>query len=159
VTATLDAVTKKKDGPEPSAEQKLAEELVAQAVLSWVPSTLARQAHAQRGRDGHGSWCPARRRAAWIGPVGLPPGRRHYCDEDDRPVAWVTGQRMADAGRAWLAMSGSHAETGLVPVLLAEAHSGARDAGMLPDFGFFWPAEVGLLDQMSARDVLAAGWG
>jgi hypothetical protein len=31
MTATLDGVTKKKDRPEPSAEQKLAEELVARA--------------------------------------------------------------------------------------------------------------------------------
>jgi Domain of unknown function (DUF4253) len=66
---------------------------------------------------------------------------------------------MPDVGRAWLAVSGAHAETGLVPVLLAEARPGAREAGMLPDFGFFWPAEVDLLDQMSAQDVLAAGWG
>jgi Transposase, Mutator family len=39
MTATLDAVTKKKDKPEPSAEQKLAEELVARAREQGVSLT------------------------------------------------------------------------------------------------------------------------
>jgi hypothetical protein len=39
MTATLDAVTRKKDKPEPSAEQKLAEELVARAREQGVALT------------------------------------------------------------------------------------------------------------------------
>jgi transposase-like protein len=39
MTATLDGVTKKKDRPEPSAEQKLAEELVARARVQGVSLT------------------------------------------------------------------------------------------------------------------------
>ena len=39
MTATLDAVTRKKDRPEPTAEQKLAEELVARARAQGVALT------------------------------------------------------------------------------------------------------------------------
>jgi len=39
MTATLDGVTRKKDRPEPSAEQKLAEELVARAREQGVSLT------------------------------------------------------------------------------------------------------------------------
>jgi hypothetical protein len=34
-----------------------------------------------------------------------------------RPVAWVTDEPVPDAGRAWLAISGMAAKTGLRPVL------------------------------------------
>jgi putative transposase len=47
MTATLDGVTRKKDKPEPTAEQKLAEELVARAREQGLSLT---------GPDGTGCW-------------------------------------------------------------------------------------------------------
>ena len=57
---------------------------------------------------------------AQVGPVTLPPGRRQYSVDDGQLVAWVTVEKMPDAGRAWLALSAAHSATGLVPVLLQE---------------------------------------
>jgi hypothetical protein len=66
---------------------------------------------------------------------------------------------MADAGRTWLALSAAHAQTGLVPVLLAPAGSIPQpEAAELPDFGFYCPANPAFLDQMSAATILANGW-
>jgi len=94
---------------------------------------------------------------AQVGPVALPPGRRQYSEDDDLLVAWATVDPMPDAGRAWLALSAAHAETGLVPVLLEPAPP-AEERGGRPYFGFYLPADVALIDQMSAENVLAKGW-
>jgi len=92
-----------------------------------------------------------------VGPVTLPAGRRQYSEDDDQLVAWATEDPMSDAGRAWLALSAAHPETGLVPVLLEPA-SPIEERGGQPDFGFYLPADVALMDQMSAETVLARDW-
>lgn len=95
---------------------------------------------------------------AQVGPVTLPPGRRQYSVDDGKLVAWVTVDKMPDAGRAWLALSAAYPATGLVPVLLQEDRPDQRPEGWEPSFGFFRTADVTLLDRMSASDVLAAAW-
>jgi hypothetical protein len=93
-----------------------------------------------------------------IGSVSLPPGRRHYCDEEDGQLAaWVTATPLAEAGRTWLALSRTHASTGLVPVLLADV-TDRDDPNALPFFGFYSPADVALLNQMSAAALLTSAW-
>src|SRR5215471_17604026 len=94
---------------------------------------------------------------AQVGPVTLPAGRRQYSDDDDLLVAWSTEDPMPDAGRAWLALSAAHDETGLVPVLL-ESATPIEELGWRPYFGFVHPADVALMDQMSAQTVLARDW-
>jgi hypothetical protein len=95
---------------------------------------------------------------AQVGPVTLPPGRRQYAVDDGQLVAWVTVEKMPDAGRAWLALSAAHSATGLVPVLLQEDRLDRRPDGWEPYFGFFHPVDVTLLDAISAGDVLTAAW-
>jgi hypothetical protein len=92
-----------------------------------------------------------------VGPVTLPAGRRQYSEDDGQLVAWATEDPMPDAGRAWLALSAVHAETGLVPVLLEPAPT-AGDHGDPPYFGFYLPADVALMDRMFAETVLARDW-
>ena len=89
MTATLDGVTRKKDRPEPTAEQKLAEELVARAreqgvsltgpdgLLKQLTKTVLETALNQEmtehlGHDKHAR-SPARR-----GMCGTEPGPRRY---------------------------------------------------------------------------------
>jgi len=98
---------------------------------------------------------------AQIAGVALPAGRRIYDEDGTELLAWVTSQPMADSGRAWLALSDAHAETGLVPVLLPDSGSeDAESAAALSgwDFGFGVPKDITLLDSMSAADVLAEDW-
>jgi hypothetical protein len=94
---------------------------------------------------------------AQVGPVALPAGRWHYAEDDDDLVAWATVDPMPGAGRAWLALSAAHAATGLIPVLLQPAPPDPELGGQ-PNFGFYHPVDVALLDQMSAEEVLAAHW-
>ena len=99
--------------------------------------------------------------AARVGPVHLPAGRRRYSDQDDgdQLVAWVTEQPMAEAGRAWLALSKVHPETGLAPVLLVGLPWTDFQGRRRPaDFCFHEPADLALADQLPAREVLADGW-
>jgi hypothetical protein len=100
---------------------------------------------------------------ALIGSVALPAGQRVYTEEgDERLVAWVTSEPMADAGSAWWELSQARAETGLVPVTLASRERIDRDGYdsrlSWDDFGFWHPEDVGLLDGMSAEAVLATYW-
>jgi hypothetical protein len=95
---------------------------------------------------------------AQVGPVRLPPGRWQYAADDGQLVAWVTVDQMPDAGRAWFDLAAARSVTGLVPVLLQEDPPDRRVGGAAPYFGFFHPADVALLDRMSAGDVLAAAW-
>jgi hypothetical protein len=48
------------------------------------------------------------------------------------------------------------AGTGLIPVLLEPAPPIPADTE--PYFGFYWPVDVALLDQVSAESLLAWGW-
>ena len=96
-----------------------------------------------------------------IGGTALPAGQRVYDEDGTGLLAWVTAQPLADPGRAWLALSGAHAETGLVPVLLPGPGSeSAEPTAPLSgwDFGFGVPKDITLLDSMPAVDVLAQAW-
>ncbi len=55
-----------------------------------------------------------------IGAIRLPAGRRIRAGHGSgAPVAWATTGPVPDAGRVWAALSEAHAQSGLVPVLLA----------------------------------------
>lgn len=97
--------------------------------------------------------------AARVGSVTLPAGQRVYAEEGQL-VAWVTDEPMTDAGGVWAELSEAQAVTGLVPITLAPSRlsGGAGSAFSWDDFGFWFPADVSLLQTMSADDVLAAGW-
>jgi len=87
-----------------------------------------------------------------VGPIRLPAGRRIIPFEGiGEPAAWVTGQPVPEPGPAWSALSGLHAETGLVPILLADEEAGE-------DFFFYTPAEVAEVDRLDGGQVLAARW-
>jgi len=87
-----------------------------------------------------------------VGPIRLPAGRRIIPFEGTgEPAAWVTGQPVPEPGAAWSALSGLHAETGLVPILLADEEAGE-------DFFFYTPAGVADVDRLNAAQVLAARW-
>ncbi len=96
---------------------------------------------------------------ARVGSIVLPAGQRVHAEEGEL-VAWVTSEPMTDAGGVWPELSRTHAETGLVPITPAPPQR-ADVAGSgfgWDDFGFWFPAEVSLLETMSAATVLAAGW-
>jgi hypothetical protein len=96
---------------------------------------------------------------ARVAGQALPPGRRHFAQKVHQLVAWVTDAPMAGAGRTWMALSAAYAQTGLVPVLLVQARSSTEpEAGERPEFGFYRPADVGFMDQMSALTILADAW-
>jgi hypothetical protein len=92
--------------------------------------------------------------------VPLPAGQRIYgWDDDGRDtslVAWVTSRPMADAGYAWLALSDAHAQTGLVPVLASRADNMEGIDGEA--FMFSGAEDTGVIDSLSAREILAAQW-
>jgi hypothetical protein len=110
--------------------------------------------------------------AAVVAGIALPAGQKiygmgagqpsFYEDAYDpavsgAPVAWVTSAPMADAGDAWLALSAAHQETGLVPVLLSRAWNMSDDISG-DAFGLWGPEDVGLIDAIDPRMVLASGW-
>lgn len=88
-----------------------------------------------------------------LGAVVLPAGRRIVpMGGPGEPVAWVTAEPVADAGRVWSALWDAHAQTGLVPVLLT---------GSEKDENFFFyggPANLTALDDLDAAAVLAERW-
>jgi hypothetical protein len=87
-----------------------------------------------------------------LGPIRLPPGRRIIPFEGTgEPAAWVTGRTVPRPGPVWSALSGLHAETGLVPILLAD---GEADE----DFFFYSPSEATAVDRLDAAQWLAARW-
>jgi len=87
-----------------------------------------------------------------LGPVRLPPGRRIVpWEEPGPPVAWVTHGPVPQPGPVWSALSGLHAETGLVPVLLA-----ADEAEH--DFFFALPGELAGIDRVDPAQLLAQRW-
>lgn len=94
-----------------------------------------------------------------VGPVALPPGQRVYAEQGEL-VAWVTAEPLADASAMWSQLSEAHAKTGLVPITLAppQRMDAAAAGASGEDFGFWFPADVRVLEVMSAETVLAAGW-
>jgi len=96
---------------------------------------------------------------ATVGDQVLPPGRRHFAEWNQQLVAWVTDRPVAGAGRTWFALSAANEQTGLLPVLLVQAHWIAEPkAGNPPVFGFYSPADVDFMTQMSATSILADAW-
>lgn len=93
---------------------------------------------------------------AQVGPVALPAGKRQLAGHTGQLVAWATVEPMPDAGRTWLALSAVSADTGLIPALLEPVPPIPEDPE--PYFGFYWPVDVALLDQVSAESLLAWGW-
>jgi hypothetical protein len=93
-----------------------------------------------------------------LGPVRLPNGRRATVlrDTGGDPVAWVTFQPTAEAGRLWLACSGLADQTGLRP-LLQVASDG--DTGYLPTYEYVNPHQAALADELDAATLLGRGWG
>lgn len=93
-----------------------------------------------------------------IGSMTLPSGRRIMAGYGSgEPVAWATLQPLPDAGRVWAALSDSHAETGLVPILL----KGLDETTKRPwdEQEFDAPADVTQLERMDAASVLRWMWG
>jgi hypothetical protein len=87
-----------------------------------------------------------------LGPIGLPPGRRIIPFEGTgEPAAWVTSRTVPRPGPVWSTLSGLHAETGLVPILLADDEANE-------DFFFYSPSEIAEVDRLDAVQVLAARW-
>jgi Domain of unknown function (DUF4253) len=70
-----------------------------------------------------------------------------------QPVAWVTHDPVPDAGRAWLALSGMAAETGLRPVLDVPSVPGGS-----PGESFYNPVDVADIGRLSAAAILAGLW-
>ena len=75
-----------------------------------------------------------------LGTVRLPDGRllRSKGGEGE-PVAWVTGEPVAEPGPVWSALTALHGQTGLVPILLS------------PDGGDYLEPSCG--DTVAAADV------
>jgi len=92
-----------------------------------------------------------------VGPVRLPSGRRlHAGFGSGTPVAWVTHDVVPDAGRIWSQLSGLHAQSGLVPILLAGLdHTTTRP---WDEEEFEDPADVRGLEHLTAAEVLAERW-
>lgn len=87
-----------------------------------------------------------------LGPVRLPAGRRLMpWEAPGQPAAWVTRDPVPQPGPVWSALSALHAETGLVPVLLAE-----QDAD--EDFYFVLPCDPAGIGQLDPAQILARRW-
>ena len=87
-----------------------------------------------------------------LGRVRLPPGRRIVpWDPADRPAAWVTREPVAQPGPVWSALSALHAQTGLVPVLLA-------DEGPDVDFGYAAHCDLDEVGRLDPAQILAPRW-
>jgi hypothetical protein len=70
-----------------------------------------------------------------------------------QPVAWVTEEPVPEAGRAWLAISGMAADTGLRPVLDVPSAPGGS-----PGESFYNPVDVADIGRLSATAILARLW-
>lgn len=107
-----------------------------------------------------------------LGRVSLPAGRRITADYGNGElIAWTTFEPVANPGLTWHALSQESQATGLVPFLLANlddpireggATSAARtgrDAARPWDNGEFSdPADVSVLDSVSAADLISEQW-
>jgi hypothetical protein len=92
-----------------------------------------------------------------LGTIALPAGKRIRAGyEPAVPVAWVTRQPVADAGRVWAALSAVQQETGLVPFLLG--HLPGYPTRPWDEEEFDIPVDLSGLDHMDAAQVLAEMW-
>ena len=92
-----------------------------------------------------------------IGAIRLPAGRRiHAGHGSGGPVAWATTEPVPDAGRAWAALSEAHAQSGLVPVLLAGIGGDPERPWDRQEFRD--PDDLTELDHLDAAALLREDW-
>ena len=92
-----------------------------------------------------------------IGSVRLPTGRRIRAGHgSDGPVAWATTEPVPDAGRVWVALSQTHAQSGLVPCLLNGIAGDTERPWDAQEFRD--PDDVTRLDHLDADVVLRERW-
>jgi hypothetical protein len=92
-----------------------------------------------------------------IGSVSLPTGRRIRSNNGwGEPVAWATTEPVPNAGRVWVALSEAHAQSGLVPLLLAGI--GGDPARPWDTQEFRDPDDVTELDDLDAAELLREDW-
>jgi hypothetical protein len=92
-----------------------------------------------------------------IGAIRLPAGRRIRAGHGSGgPVAWATTGPVPDAGRVWAALSEAHAQSGLVPVLLAGIGGDPRRPWDTQEFRD--PDDLTELDHLDAAELLREDW-
>ncbi len=107
-----------------------------------------------------------------LGQISLPAGCRICADYGSGDViAWTTFEPVPNPGLTWLALSEASPATGLVPFLLANlddpidkggattaARTGLATARPWDSGEFSDPADVSVLDQLSAADLISEQW-
>jgi hypothetical protein len=92
-----------------------------------------------------------------IGAIRLPAGRRIRSDGGrGEPVAWATTEPVPDAGRVWAALSEAHAQSGLVPLLLAGIGGDPERPWDTQEFRD--PDDLTGLDDLDAAELLRQDW-
>src|SRR5262245_3156323 len=92
-----------------------------------------------------------------LGPVQLPVGRQLFGWNDAVPRLWVTSEPVPDVGRVWQTLADQHANTGLVPIMLAFLEGG--HAGRPWEEGEFEDGnDLASVDGVDAASVLAENW-
>lgn len=92
-----------------------------------------------------------------IGSVSLPTGRQiRSNDGRGEPVAWATTEPVPDAGRVWAALSEAHAQSGLVPFLLAGIGDGPERPWDTQEFRD--ADDLTELDHLDAAELLREEW-
>lgn len=92
-----------------------------------------------------------------IGAIRLPAGRRIRAGHGSGgPVAWATIEPVPDAGRVWAALSEAHAQSGLVPVLLAGIGGDPERPWDRQEFRD--PDDLTELDHLDAAELLRENW-
>ena len=91
------------------------------------------------------------------GAIRLPAGRRiRGNDGQGEPVAWATTEPVPGAGRVWAALSKAHAQSGLVPVLLAGIGGDPERPWDTQEFRD--PDDLTELDHLDAAELLREDW-
>jgi hypothetical protein len=92
-----------------------------------------------------------------IGSVRLAAGRRIPSNDGrGEPVAWATAEPVSGAGRVWAALSEAHAQSGLVPLLLAGIGGDPERPWDTQEFRD--PDELTGLDHLDAAELLREDW-
>lgn len=91
-----------------------------------------------------------------LGPVTLPAGQRITSFRSGNPVAWVTMEKLPDAGPVWAELSSVLSQTGLVPFLLAGRYGTTTRPWDSWEFGY--PADIAQLDHLDAASFLKDLW-
>ena len=92
-----------------------------------------------------------------MGSVRLSAGRRIRSNDGlGEPVAWATSEPVPDAGRVWAALSEAHAQSGLVPLLLAGIGGDPERPWDTQEFRD--PDDLTELDHLDAAELLREDW-